>query len=101
MREVVLEEGVHPAVESLHDGEIGALAADVQDEVEEDERNAQCFIPVPLKRGQVQLEGLSVDGEVRLRDGFLLGRGLDDHWLLAFDDLLLEDHVLLLHRQRQ
>ena len=41
MGEVGVEEGLDPAVEGLHDGEVGAFAADVEDEVDEDEGDAE------------------------------------------------------------
>lgn len=39
MCEIIFKEGINSSVELFHDGQIGGLAADIEDQVEEDHRN--------------------------------------------------------------
>lgn len=99
MCEIALEACVDFAVKALHDSQVGALPLYVDDQVEENEGNAESFIPEPFESGEIELEGLSVGGCLLLADRLWLRDGLADRRLLDFDDLLLKHDVLLLHSE--
>lgn len=101
MREVAVEEGLDASVEGFHDGQVGTLASDVQYEVNEHKRNAEQFISIPFQRWQIQFERFPLHWHLLLRRHLELRHSLLNNGFFNLDELLLKNHVILLHSNRQ
>lgn len=100
MREVAVKEGLDTSVEGFHDGQVRTLASDVQYEVNEHKRNAEQFIPIPLQRRQIHFERFPLHLHLLLRCHLDLRHNLW-HGFFNLDELLLKNHIILLHTNHQ
>lgn len=49
MGKIILKEGVNSSVKLFHDGQIGTFSSEIDDQIEENQRDSQDLIPVSLK----------------------------------------------------